>query len=190
MSFFLYFLKDPYFLWFMWFYLYVSFVIYVMLCFFRLIYINVTNPKKIFTILCNKKLKSKKPVKYFHNFSDLSFSIEDDLSLFFFLLLFALFIFSSKFLHLLLQIFFLLLLNDLLFCLNLLFHLHDFQQDSMTLLHLPHIREYQSRLNIILSTWSNDCLPISIWLFTCSTQSFKFETFFLLFKINYMILLV
>ena len=63
-------------------------------------------------------------------------------------------------LHLLFSILFLIFLNNLLFCLNLLFHLNHlnllfhlnhFRQDSLKLLHLSYIGEYQHRLNIILT---------------------------------------
>ena len=51
------------------------------------------------------------------------------------------------------------LLNDLFFCLNLIFHFHRFLHDFFKLLHPPHIRKYQDRLNIIL-TWSKRLFTI------------------------------
>ena len=121
--------------------------------------------------------------------------------------------FSSRFLNLLFQIFFLLFVNDLFFCLNLLF-----QQDSLNLfyncftilLHLPRIQEYQYRLNIILKDQHDrlnlksffHCLQWttrSCWhdqhdCFNCqhnhqwSTWSFKFKVFFIV-QNNYTIVL-
>ena len=124
--------------------------------------------------------------------------------------------FSSRFLHLLFQIFFLLFLNNLFFCLNLLFHLRYFRQNSLKLfhdcfnilLHLPHIREYQNCLNIILNSntivyhYQHDHLNLkyffhhlkrttqSCWYEVFFPRSFKFEVFFPSFKMSYTIMLI
>ena len=94
----------------------------------------------------NSQLSGKmmNKLKYFYNFQ-ICHEYRGQLSL---LSSYVPFIFSSIFLHLLYQIFFILFLNDLFFDLNLIFHIHYFRQDFIKLFHLFHI---QYRLNIILT---------------------------------------